>query len=71
VKKIEKFDIFRGNLPNPNHKWLIRPGQKYLTQTRHYLSTSGQSLTPGCHTNKKFPDYAFQYKKVGKGNFKI
>jgi len=28
--KIEKFDIFRGNFPNPNpnHKWLTRPGSK-------------------------------------------
>jgi len=26
-KKIEKFDVFRGNFPNsnPNHKWLTRP----------------------------------------------
>jgi len=29
-KKIEKFDVFRGNFPNsnPNHKWLTRPGSK-------------------------------------------
>jgi len=33
-KKIEKFDIFRGNFPNsnPNHKWLTRPhpGSKFF-----------------------------------------
>jgi len=30
-EKIEKFDIFRGNFPNPNlnHKWLTRPNQSY------------------------------------------
>jgi len=29
-KKLEKFDIFRGNFPNsnPNHKWMTRPGSK-------------------------------------------
>jgi len=37
-KKIENFDIFRGNFPNQKHKWLTRPdpGQKNLTQTHHY-----------------------------------
>jgi len=39
-KKIEKFDVFRGNFPNsnPNHKWLTRPdpGQKILTRKNHY-----------------------------------
>jgi len=49
-KKIEKFDIFRGNFlnSNPNHKWLTPPdprhkkltrpdlGQKFLTRTHHY-----------------------------------
>jgi len=23
--KIEKFDVFRGNFPNTNYKWLTRP----------------------------------------------
>jgi len=26
-EKIESFDIFRGNFPNPNQKWLTRPEQ--------------------------------------------
>jgi len=24
-EKIEKFEIFRGNFPNPNHVWLTQP----------------------------------------------
>jgi len=30
-KKIESFDIFRGNFPNPNsnHRWLTRPDKKF------------------------------------------
>jgi len=35
-KKMEKFDVFRGNFPNsnPNHKWLTRtnPSHKKLTR---------------------------------------
>jgi len=48
--KIEKFGIFRVNLPNPNQRLLTRPrpsnkkltqpdpGQKFLTQSHHYLA---------------------------------
>jgi len=31
-EKIEKFDIFRGNFPNPNHKWLTRPDLAQATK---------------------------------------
>jgi len=43
-EKIKKFDIFRGNFPNPNHRWLtppeqqkidLTPGQNFLTRTHH------------------------------------
>jgi len=41
-KKIENFDIFRGNFTNsnPSHKWLTRPdpGQKFLTRSHHYYT---------------------------------
>jgi len=46
VKKIDKFDIFRGNFPNPNpnHKWLTRPNptlvKKFLTWTHHQFFPS-------------------------------
>jgi len=35
-KKIENFDIFRGNFPNsnPNHKWLTRPNPSHKKLTR-------------------------------------
>jgi len=46
--EIKKFDIFRGNFPNPNPRWLTQPkqqkidptnpGQKFLTRTHHYNS---------------------------------
>jgi len=46
--KIEKFDVFGGNYPNsnPNHKWLTRPdqGQKFLTQTHHYLEAQAPAF---------------------------
>jgi len=34
--KIEKFDIFKGNFPNPNpnHKWLTRPDPSYKKWTQ-------------------------------------
>jgi len=33
-KKMEKIDIFKGNFPNPNHRWLTQPdlSHKKLTQ---------------------------------------
>jgi len=35
-KKIEKFDVFRGNFPNSylNHKWLTRPEPQKIDPTR-------------------------------------
>jgi len=36
-EKIEIFTIFRGNFPNPNHRWLTwpDPDQKFWTRTHH------------------------------------
>jgi len=51
-EKLEKFDFFRGNFPNPNYRWLTRPdltratkkwpnqGQNFLTRTHHYIEAS-------------------------------
>jgi len=38
MQKIEKFDIFRGNFPNPNNKWLTQsePQKFFVTRTHHY-----------------------------------
>jgi len=43
-KKIEKFDVFRGNFPNTNHRWLTRPdlaratkNWPYPTRSHHYV----------------------------------
>jgi len=50
VEKIEKFDIFRGNFLNPNHKWLTRselvmgPGQKFCGSGRFGSATYGLGL---------------------------
>jgi len=43
VKKIEKFDIFWGNFPNPNHKWLNRPDPSHKKMTR---PDTGQNFRP-------------------------
>jgi len=47
-KKMEKFDIFRGNFPNsnPNHKWLTRPNPSHKKLTR---PDPGQKILTGTH----------------------
>jgi len=51
-KKIEKFDILRGNFPNsnPNHKWLTNPSHKKIVPTRSKIFEPDPSL-PGHSQN--------------------
>jgi len=42
-QKIEKFNIFRGNFLNPNHKWLTRPGSKFFDPDPSLLWSLGNS----------------------------
>jgi len=37
-KKIETLSIFRGNFPNPNHKWLTRPTKNWPTRSQKFLT---------------------------------
>jgi len=40
-EKLEKFGIFRGNFPNPNHKWLTQPEPQKIDPTKPGSKTFG------------------------------
>jgi len=61
--KIEKFDVFRGNFPNPNHRWLIRPGSGVIAGQK--LDKNHFLFLPSHLTLKKSSDLQSQFSVTG------
>jgi len=66
-KKIGKFDVFRGNFPNPNHEWLTRPGSNFFHRTHHYGIPSTERNCPVTKKGKVFQ--IMGYRGKAKENF--